>query len=337
MDECYHPAMHQTGAVHALPPVSELVAHLRAAPAWQRKRDLQLLSRGTLRLPDDVGDDAVALPDGDGYLLLAAEVMWPPFVALEPELAGRNAVLANANDIYAMGGRPIALLDTLLAPGVAEADAVMRGIAAGAVRYGVPVLGGHLTLEAEVTSLAAFIVGRAHRLLSGRAATAGDVLLLLTAGEGRFHERFPFWDCSLDRSDADLRRDLELLPEIAEAGLCDAARDVSMPGVLGSALQFLEGSGVGAEIDLRALPYPAAARGREELWLQSFPSYAFLLAVEGTVVEEVVARATARNRVCASIGRVTAEPRVELIDGSARACLWNFAAEPFSGFGRPAL
>ncbi len=328
--------MLQTGAVHALPPVSELVAHLRAAPAWQRKRDLQLLSQGTLRLPDDVGDDAVALPDGDGYLLLAAEVMWPPFVAVEPELAGRSAVLANANDIYAMGGRPIALLDTLLAPGIAEAGAVMRGIAAGAVRYGVPVLGGHLTLEAEMTSVAVFIVGRARRLLSGRAATAGDVLLLLTASEGRFHERFPFWDCSLDRSDADLRRDLELLPEIAEAGLCDAARDVSMPGVLGSALQFLEGSGVGAEIDLRALPYPADARGREELWLQSFPSYGFLLSVEESCVEEIVARATSRDRVCAPIGRVTAEPRVELIDGSERACLWDFAAEPFSGFGRPA-
>jgi len=327
--------MPQSGAVHAFAPVSELVARLRAAPAWQRKRDLQLLSRGILRLPDEVGDDALALPDGEGYLLLAAEVMWPPFVAVEPELAGRSAVLANVNDIYAMGGRPIALLDTLLAPGIAEAEAVMRGIAAGAVRYGVPVLGGHLTLDAEMTSVAAFIVGRARRLLSGRAATAGDLLLLLTAGEGRFHERFPFWDCSLDRSDADLRRDLELLPEIAEAGLSDAARDVSMPGVLGSALQFLEGSGVGAEIDLRALPYPADARGREELWLQSFPSYAFLLAVEDTLVEEVVARATARDRVCAPIGRVTAEPRVELIDGSARACLWDFAAEPFSGFGRP--
>ena len=328
--------MPQTGAVHALPPVPELVARLRAAPAWQRKRDLRLLSQGALRLPDDVGDDAVALPDGDGYLLLAAEVMWPPFVAVEPELAGRNAVLANANDIYAMGGRPIALLDTLLAPGIAEAEAVMRGIAAGAVRYGVPVLGGHLTLEADVTSVAAFIVGRARRLLSGRAATAGDVLLLLTGSEGRFHERFPFWDCSVDRSDIDLRLDLELLPEIAEAGLCDAARDVSMPGVLGSALQFLEGSGVGAEIDLRALPYPTDAPGREELWLQSFPSYAFLLAVEDAYVEEVVARAAARDRVCVPIGRVTAEPRVELIDGAARACLWDFAAEPFSGFGGPA-
>jgi selenophosphate synthetase-related protein len=302
-------------------------------PAWQRKQDLRLLSQGALRLSDEVGDDAVALPDGDGYLLLAAEVIWPPFVAAEPELAGRSVVLANANDVYAMGGRPIALLDTLIAPGVSEAEAVMRGISAGAARYGVPILGGHLTLEADATTVAAFIVGRAHRLLSGRSASPGDVLLLLTARAGRFHARFPFWDCSFDRSDADLRGDLELLPEIAEAGLCDAARDVSMPGLLGSALQFLEGSGVGAEIDLQAVPYPAEARGREELFLGSFPSYSFLLAVEQGHVKEVIARASARGRVCTPIGRVTSERRVELIDGSARSTLWDFTVEPFSGFG----
>ncbi len=329
--------MSEIDAAHTLPPLAELVGRLRAAPAWRRKQDLRLLSRGSLQLPDEVGDDAVALPDGDGYLLLAAEVMWPPFVAAEPELAGRSAVLANANDIYAMGGRPIALLDTLLAPNVAEAEAVLRGIAAGAARYGIPVLGGHLTLDTESTSLAAFVAGRARRLLSGRAATPGDVLLLLMGRQGQFHERFPFWDCSMDRSDADLRADLELLPQIAEADLCDAARDVSMPGLLGSALQFLEGSGVGAEIDLRTVPFPPEARGREELWLLAFPSYAFLLSVDEAMVDQVVARATARQRICVPIGRVTAAPQVHLIDGDERACLWDFAQEPFSGFGAPKL
>lgn len=313
--------------------LSQLVGRLRSSPAWLRKQDLRILSRGSLRLPDEVGDDAVALPDADGYLLLAAEVMWPPLVAADPELAGRNAVLANANDIYAMGGRPIALLDTLLAPADVEAEAVLRGIAAGGARYGIPVLGGHLTIGAASISLAAFIVGRARRLLSGRAAAPGDRLLLLTGARGSFHDRFPFWDCSSARSDGDLRQDLEILPAIAEAGLCDAARDVSMPGILGSALQFLEGSGVGAEIDLASLPFPPEARGREELWLQSFPSYMFLLAVEEAHVDRVVARAEARERVCVPIGRVTAESRVELVRGADRACLWDFEREAFTGFG----
>ena len=317
----------------ALPPLPELVERLRASPAWQRKRELTLLSRGELRLEADVGDDAIALPDGDGYLLLAAEVMWPPMVAAEPELAGRNAVLVNANDIYAMGGRPIALLDTLVATGLAEAEAVLRGVAAGAARYGIPVVGGHLTAAGGVTSLAAFIAGRARRLLSGRAAVPGDALLLLTGPRGRFHARFPFWDCSGERSDEELRADLELLPAIAEAGLCDAARDVSMPGLLGSALQFLEGSGVGAAIDLAALPYPPESEGRELDWLLAFPGYGFLLAVEERHVDAVAERAAARGRVCRRIGRVTAERRVTVGRDGEHALLWDLGREPFTGFG----
>jgi len=325
--------MGETRAQAALSPLPDLIGRLRANPSWLRKHDLTLISGGTREVPDEVGDDAVALPDGDGFLLLAAEVMWPPLVEAQPELAGSHAVLANANDIYAMGGRPIALLDTLLAPGEAEATAVLRGIAAGAARYGIPILGGHLTVGADSASLAAFIAGRALKLLSGRRAAARDVLLLLTGPQGRFHELFPFWECSADRSDEELRRDLEILPEIAEAGLCDAARDVSMPGVLGSTLQFLEGSGVGAEIDLEALPFPPEARGREETWLNSFPSYAFLLAVDEANVEAVTARATARERVCVPIGRVTSDRQVWLKLGGERGCLWDFEREAFTGFG----
>lgn len=345
--------MPQLPSGHALPPLHELVALLRAAPAWERKRDLALLGQsfaeappapgtvlrsfgearpvGALPLPDDIGDDAAAIADGSAHLLLAGEVMWPPMVEAAPELAGVNAVLANVNDIYAMGGRPLALLDTVLVPGVADAAAILAGIAAGAARYGIPVAGGHLTVGAASTSLAAFIVGRATRLLSGRAAIPGDALLLLTTGHGRFRDPFPFWECSFDRSDAELRGDLGLLPELAEAGLCDAARDVSMPGIVGSALQFLEGSRVGADIDIGALPFPAAVRGKELAWLQSFPSYAFLLAVDERCVGGVSARAMARGRVCARIGRVTAERRVRLRFAGDEALLWDLEREPFTG------
>jgi uncharacterized protein len=359
---CYDRAVPTLPSGHVLPPVDELVAQLRAAPAWARKRDLEMLGRrlatppapgsgeqrrpvlrsfgeaqpvATLPLPADIGDDAAAIADGDGFLLVAAEAMWPPMVEAAPELAGVNAVLANVNDIYAMGGRPIALLDTVLVPALADAAAILAGIAAGAARYGIPVAGGHLTVGAASISLAAFIVGRAGRLLSGSAAAPGDALLLLTSAHGRFRDPFPFWECSFDRSDAELRADLELLPLLAEAGLCDAARDVSMPGVVGSALQFLEGSRVGAEIDVGALPFAPEVRGMELTWLLSFPSYAFLLAVAEEAVDQVRQRAAARGRVCARIGRVTAARQVHLGLAGERALLWDFDREPFTGIAPP--
>ena len=54
-----------------------------------------------------------------------------------------------------------------------------------------------------------------------------------------------------------LREDGEALVEVAERGLCHAARDVSMPGVAGSLLQLLELAGCGATLDVDA---PAAPR-----------------------------------------------------------------------------
>ena len=69
-----------------------------------------------------LGDDTAAIPDGDGYLLLAAEGMWPELVASEPRFAGYCAVMVNASDVYAMGGRPLAIVDALFA-GSADAAA----------------------------------------------------------------------------------------------------------------------------------------------------------------------------------------------------------------------
>ncbi|MEZ4546635.1 MAG: AIR synthase related protein [Thermodesulfobacteriota bacterium] len=60
-----------------------------------------------------LGDDAAAIKTGDGYLLLAGEGVYPPLVAENPYLAGRTSVLTNISDIYAMGGRPVAVVDVV--------------------------------------------------------------------------------------------------------------------------------------------------------------------------------------------------------------------------------
>ena len=60
-----------------------------------------------------LGDDCAAIPDGEGYLLLACEGMMPFLMESDPWFAGWSAVMVNISDIYAMGGRAIAIVDTL--------------------------------------------------------------------------------------------------------------------------------------------------------------------------------------------------------------------------------
>ncbi len=57
---------------------------------------------------------SAAIPEADGYLLLAAEGILPQFLEAEPWFAGWSAVMLNVSDIYAMGGRPITEINWLL-------------------------------------------------------------------------------------------------------------------------------------------------------------------------------------------------------------------------------
>jgi hypothetical protein len=310
--------------------LAELVAALRASRGFAHKRDIagavqRLQPAFDPRVP--VGDDCAAIPCGDGYQLLAIEGFVEDFVQRQPWFAGWCGVMVNLSDIAAMGGRATALVDAQWATDAAAAEPVLAGLAAAAAAYGVPIVGGHSNQRAAQPNLAVAVLGHARRLLTSFDARPGDALVMAVDLRGAFEEPYPFWNAATAAPPERLRADLELLPQIAEAGLCDAAKDISMAGALGSLLMLLETSQAGAEVDLPALPQPP---GVDRLrWLQAFPSYGFVLSLRPRHATEVVARFQARGLAAAAIGHVTAAPELVLHDGAEREVLWRLAAEPF--------
>ena len=139
-----------------------------------------------------LGDDAAAIEQDGQFLLLAAEGVYKPLLKSNPYLAGRTSVLTNINDIYAMGGRPVAVLDVLFSSGTQEADKVLSGIYDNASRYGVPVVGGHINTDSPDPALAVFILGKANKLLSSFNAKEGDDLVLAGCSKGKFYSDFNF-------------------------------------------------------------------------------------------------------------------------------------------------
>ncbi|MBW9140015.1 hypothetical protein JNB70_25225, partial [Rhizobium pusense] len=139
-------------------------------------------------------------------------------------------------DVYAMGGRPLAVVDALWSDGLESAAQILAGMAAASNAYGVPVVGGHSNTRSAQAQIAVSIVGRASALLSSFNARPGDSLVMAVDLRGRFEDPYPFWNASVGAPAQRLRDDLELLPQLAEGGLCDAAKDISMAGVLGTAL-----------------------------------------------------------------------------------------------------
>ncbi|MGR9202650.1 sll0787 family AIR synthase-like protein [Rhizobium leguminosarum] len=279
-----------------------------------------------------VGDDCAALPDGDDYLLFAIEGFMNEFVAADPWFAGWCGVMVNISDVVAMGGRPIAVVDAVWANGEAGATPVLEGMRAASSAFGVPIVGGHTNIRTERGQLSVAILGRAKMLLTSFDAKPGDVLVAAIDHRGRYREPFNNWEAATDAAPARLRGDLELLPEIAEAGLALSAKDISQGGIIGTAIMLAECSHVGIDIDVTAIPLPAGVS--LDRWLVTFPSFGYLLSVAPEHAVDVVTRFTARGISAAVIGAVVAGAEVALVDGESRAVVRNHAETPLLQLGR---
>jgi AIR synthase-related protein len=318
--------------------LAELSAALRASRGFAHKRDIsdvvsalgRSLPNGSADLGQAVpiGDDCAALPDGQGgYLLFAIEGLVEDFIVRMPWFAGYCGVMVNVSDIYAMGGRPTAVVNALWSAGMDPASQMLEGMAAAASRYGVPIVGGHSNNRSERPQLAVSIIGRARRLLTSFDARPGDSLLMAIDLRGAYEEPFPYWNASTAAPPERLRGDLELLPQLAEDGLCDAAKDISMAGAVGTALMLLECSGVGAHIEVDAIPRPSGAPLPR--WLGAFPSFGFVLSVRPSHVAEVQRRFAARDIACATVGQVDDSRQLMLGRDGERELLWDLNDDVF--------
>lgn len=311
-----------------------LADQLRAGRGLAAKADIGLAAArlgisGTSAVP--VGDDCAAIPDGDGYLLFAIEGFMNEFVAGDPWFAGWCGVMVNLADVAAMGGRPLAIVDAVWAQGEDGAAPVLDGLKAASERFGVPVVGGHTNIKTDRGQLSCAILGRASRLLTSFDAKPGDRLVVATDLRGRYREPFSNWEAATDAPAARLRGDMELLPQIAEAGLSVAAKDISQGGIVGTAAMFAECSGVGIAIDVAAVPRPDGVA--LERWLMTFPSFGFLLAVASANVQEVVSRFAARDIAAADIGAVVPGSAVTIRDGGRSEVIWDHGRTPLLGCG----
>jgi uncharacterized protein len=316
-----------------------LAEELRGRAELGMKRDIQLPSRvlgGATksawfpsREPILNGDDAAALPDTDGYALLAAEGMRPELIAADPWFAGFCSVMVNLSDIAAMGGRPWAVVDVLFM-GSGENERVLEGMRAASELFGVPVVGGHTARVSGPTLLSVAVLGRARRLISSHAAKPGQILLMAVDLRGSFRLAGAF-NAATTASAQQLRACLALLPELAEAGLVAAGKDISMAGTCGSLAMLLETSGVGAVLDLEHVPAPAEVEPLR--WLTAFPSFGYVLSVDESAVAPVCARFDALGVTCTPVGTVNESNKLVLRHAGAEQLYLDLSERPLTGFG----
>lgn len=313
--------------------LSFLAAQLRQSLSILHKQDIQTAAialGGAWAKNVRVGDDCAAIPDGDGYLLLAAEGMLPQLLQSDPWFAGWSAVMVNISDIAAMGGRAIAVVDALWSQSSGDTDLVWAGMKAASEAYNVSIVGGHTNCHSPYSALAVAILGRATQLITSFDARSGDALLVVGDFRGKLHPNYPFWNAATDADPVQLRENLAILPYLAESGLCTAGKDISMGGILGTLLMLLETSGCGAILDLDQIPCPPELS--LDRWLMTFPSYGFLLSVLPDRVAAVQACFQDQGLVCERVGTVQPEPELVLRSSSESVVFWDFRQQSLTGF-----
>lgn len=241
--------------------VSETVLKRSIFKQIHTKRDEVLLGAG-------VGEDCAAMKLSPGEIFV---ISTDPITGTVRDV-GMLAIQITANDLASSGAEPVGVMLTVLLPEeITEEDIreMMRQVEEACARFHIQVMGGHTEVTRAVTQPVISVTGvgkvREDHLVSTAGAKPGQDILVtkwigiegtsIIAKEkeeellGRFSAAFVDTAKSFDRY-------LSVLPESAiavEHGV-SAMHDVTEGGIYGALWEVAEASGIGLEIDLKAIP-----------------------------------------------------------------------------------
>jgi len=315
-------------------PLKELLNDVLVTSGIKQKKDIQQVAyalKNALSNSDHPnGDDAAAIKNDTGYDLMAGEGFLTEFVKTDPWFAGWCGVMVNVSDIAAMGGYPTAITNIIWSKEGEQLDQIYQGMSDASNAFGVPIVGGHTNLQAETTQLAVSINGKATRLLSSFAALPGHALVAAIDLRGNFREPFLNWNAATTAPPSRLRKDIELLPYLAESGLAVAAKDISQAGILGTCAMLLESSDVGAEIQLTDIPKPNSVSWLD--WLCCFPSFGYLLTTHSSKLEELLNTFNQRDISASCIGEITNKKQLIVHNDQQSEVFWDIEKDALTGF-----
>jgi phosphoribosylformylglycinamidine synthase II len=285
------------------------------------------------------GENAGAVDVGGGYAVAFKVESHNHPSAVEPFEGAATGVGGILRDVFALGARPIAILDSLR---FGELDSLRsRHLLDGAVRgighygnsIGVPTVGGEICFEAPYEHnclVNAMCVGLARRDSMVRAAAAGvgNAVVLIGASTGRDGIGGASVLASAELGEGDEAKRptvqigdpfeesklLECCLELLDRGLLVSLQDLGAAGLTSSAGEMASAGGVGIELDVARVPLREP--GMEPFEIMVSESQERMLAVvEPERVAEVLAACEKWQTGVAEIGAVTGSGTVRVLRG----------------------
>ena len=260
--------------------------------------------------------------------------------AVEPFQGAATGVGGILRDVFAVGARPIAVLDSLRFGEPAESarsryllDRAVAGIGHYGNSIGVPTVGGEIYFESSYEQnclVNAMCLGLAphDRLIRSAAAGAGNLLILFGALTGRdgIGGASVLASAELGEGDADKRPSVQIGDPFAEKKLLECClqlldsellvslQDLGAAGLTSSASEMAAKGSVGLDIDCDRVPLREAGMEPFEI-LVSESQERMLCVVEPDRVDEVLAVCARWETLATVIGEVNASGRLRVLRG----------------------
>jgi phosphoribosylformylglycinamidine synthase subunit PurL len=304
------------------------------------RRLLKTLPTEGPRLVLGPGENAGAVSLGDGLACAFKVESHNHPSAVEPFQGAATGVGGILRDVFAIGARPIAILDSLRfgePGGSPRSRYLLEHAVAGIGHYGnsigVATVGGEIYFEGPYEQnclVNAMCVGliETDKLIRSAAAGVGNVVVLFGARTGRdgIGGASVLASAELGDEDAAKRptvqigdpfeesRLLECSLELLDRELLVALQDLGAAGLTSSASEMAAKGGVGIDLDVRRVPLREADMEPFEIMI-SESQERMLCVVEPARVDDVLAVCRRWEVNATAIGEVTDTGRLRVLDG----------------------
>lgn len=297
-----------------------------------------------------VGDDCALLAPSPGmHLAISTDMLVEGrhfFAGADPRQLGHKCLAVNLSDLAAMGATPVAFTLALALPAPDEAwlAPFAQGLLALADLHGCELIGGDTTKGPLTISITVFgAVPHAQALRRSGARPGDDIWVSGTLGDARLALAGLSGELPLDaaRLDAAAPRLHAPTPRVALGvalrTIASAAIDVS-DGLSGDLGHILKQSGVGAVVDVDALPagpmlaseLPALQR---DYCLAGGDDYELCFTAAPAARDAVLEAARSAATPVTRIGAIEAAPGLRLIDAAGRP--FRISLNSFDHFASP--
>ncbi|MDR0548127.1 MAG: phosphoribosylformylglycinamidine synthase subunit PurL [Deltaproteobacteria bacterium] len=275
------------------------------------------------------GENAGVVDLGDGLAVAFKMESHNHPSAIEPYQGAATGVGGIIRDVFAMGARPIASLDSLRFGDLTlpKTRRLLHGVVAGIGGYGncigIPTVGGEAFFHPSFNGnplVNAMCLGllRSDRIFKGQAAGLGNSVMLVGARTGRDGVKgASFASEELSADDPDKRPNvqvgdpfmekllLEALLEILDQDLVVGLQDLGAAGLTSASVEMAGRAGNGLRLDLEKVPLRETGLAPWEIMLSESQERT-LLVIEPAKVPEVMAIFAKWDLLAVPVGEVTA-------------------------------